>query len=398
MRVAIVHYWLVSMRGGEKVVEALCDLYPDADIFTLVYDKTRVSEKIRKHNVKTSFLQHIPGAIRNYQSLLPLMPFALESFDLSGYDLILSSESGPAKGIIPSPHAPHICYCHSPMRYLWDHYQTYRANAGHLPRMMLPIVAPMLRSWDVSTSMRVDRFIANSNHVAARIQKYYRRPATVIYPPVSVGDFKLSNESDDFYLCAGQIVPYKRVDLAVTAFTEMKRNLVVVGEGKDLERLKQKAGPTIQFWGRAPFSVLQDAFARCRALVFPGEEDFGMVPVEAMASGKPVIAFGSGGALETVVPDLSGVLFYEQTVRALTDAVHEFEQKEAFFRPQRIRLHAAQFNQERFKDGMRAVIEEELHASRVHRPERAETVTHHTVTLPTPSAAQAVRSTVASSH
>lgn len=397
MRVAIIHYWLVSMRGGEKVVEALCDLYPGADIFTLVYDKESVSEKIRERTVKTSFLQHIPGAIHNYQSLLPLMPFALESFDLSGYDLIISSESGPAKGIIPPPHAPHICYCHSPMRYLWDHYQTYRSNAGHLPRVVLPVVAPMLRAWDVSTSMRVDRFVANSHHVAARIKKYYRRPATVVYPPVAVDDFSLSDDVEDFYLCAGQIVPYKRIDLAVSAFTEMGRNLVVIGEGKDIERLKRNAGPTIQFWGRAPFSVLREAFSHCRALIFPGEEDFGIVPVEAMASGRPVIAFGGGGALETVVPDLSGVLFYEQSVSSLIDAVLEFEENEASFRPQRIRMHAAHFNQQRFKDEMKAIIDEELHAARVHRPERPGGVSHHPVILPVHSS-QAVRKPAASSR
>lgn len=396
MRVAIVHYWLVSMRGGEKVVEALCDMYPEADIFTLVYNEHRVSEKIRRRNIKTSFLQHIPGAVRNYQSLLPLMPFALESFDLSGYDLIISSESGPAKGIIPPPHTPHICYCHSPMRYLWDHYQSYRASAGHLPRMMLPIIAPMLRSWDVSTSLRVDRFVANSHHVAARIQKYYRRNATVVYPPVAVDDFDLSPESEDFYLCAGQIVPYKRVDLAVAAFTQMKRNLVVIGEGKSIDRLKQIAGPTIQFWGHAPFPVLQDAMSRCRALIFPGEEDFGMVPVEAMASGKPVIAFASGGALETVVPDLSGVLFEEQTVDSLVNAVCEFERTSEIFNPRRIRSHANHFNHEQFKAGMTAVVEEELQLARAKRLARPAMLPHDIVTVP--KAQPVIRPTVASSH
>lgn len=189
LRVAIVHYWLVSMRGGEKVVEALCDMYPDADIFTLVYDEGKVSEKIKRHKVTASFLQKIPGARRYYQSLLPLMPFALESLDLSGYDLILSSESGPAKGIVPGPQATHICYCHSPMRYLWDHYHFYRADSGPLARSLMPILAPALRAWDVTTSARVDKFIANSRHVAGRIEKYYRRSAEVLNPPVAVHDF-----------------------------------------------------------------------------------------------------------------------------------------------------------------------------------------------------------------
>jgi glycosyltransferase involved in cell wall biosynthesis len=367
MRVAIVHYWLVSMRGGEKVVEALCDMYPDADIFTLVYDESRVSEKIRKHKIFTSFLQRIPGAVRAYQSLLPLMPFALESFDLSDYDLIISSESGPAKGIIPPPQATHICYCHSPMRYLWDHYHFYRSHAGFASRLMLPMLAPLLRSWDVNTSLRVDRFIANSHHVSDRIGKYYRRPATVLYPPVSVDDFTPSASTDDFYLCAGQLVPYKRVDLAVEAFTRMNRKLVVIGEGKQMESLKRLAGPTITFLGRAPFAVLKEKLARCRALIFPGEEDFGIVPVEAMASGRPVIAYGGGGALETVVPGVSGILFDEQSVNALVGAVIDFEAKEHHFHPQTLRAHAEQFSLQKFTVGMQAIINEELMVSRAGR-------------------------------
>ncbi|MBM3093847.1 glycosyltransferase [Ensifer sp. T173] len=366
MRVAIVHYWLVSMRGGEKVIESLCDLYPEADIFTLVYDPGRVSDTIKKHKVTSSFLQRIPGAIGHYQSLLPLMPFALESLDLSGYDLIISSESGPAKGIIPPPHAAHICYCHSPMRYLWDHYHAYRSSAGLLSRMMMPVLAPMLRSWDVNTSMRVDRFVANSHHVAARIGKYYRRPATVVYPPVSTEDFAPSTQIEDFYLCAGQIVPYKRIDLAVEAFTKMGKNLVVIGDGKeqDIARLKRMAGPTVTFLGRAPFAVLKEKLSRCRALVFPGEEDFGIVPVEAMASGRPVIAFGAGGALETVVPNLTGMLFEQQSVDALIKAIYAFEAREDTFRPDVIRTHTAQFSVRKFKSGMQAVIDDELRQRR----------------------------------
>lgn len=360
MRVAIVHYWLVSMRGGEKVVEALCDLYPEADIFTLVYDESRVSEKIKKHKVTSSFLQRVPGAVRHYQSLLPLMPFALEGLDLSGYDLIISSESGPAKGIIPPPNAVHICYCHSPMRYLWDHYHFYRSTAGFASRLLMPILAPLLRSWDVNTSLRVDRFIANSHHVSGRIGKYYRRPATVIYPPVSVEDFAISAETDDFYLCAGQLIPYKRIDLAVRAFTKMGRNLVVIGEGKELAQLKRIAGPTITFLGRAPFSVLKEKMARCRALIFPGEEDFGIVPVEVMASGRPIIAFGSGGALETVVHGQTGILFDEQSEQALIEAVEAFEADESAFRPEAIRAHAAQFSTKSFLTSMRSIIAEEL--------------------------------------
>lgn len=367
MRVAIVHYWLVSMRGGEKVVEALCDMYPDADIFTLVYDEKQISEKIRRHRIIPSFLQNIPGAISRYQSLLPLMPFALESLDLRGYDLIISSESGPAKGIIPPPHAVHVCYCHSPMRYLWDHYHAYRSSAGMAARRLMPIIAPLLRSWDVSSSLRVDRFVANSHHVAARVSKYYRRTASVVPPPVAVDEFTPVADVGDFYLCAGQLVPYKRVDLAVRAFTEMGRNLVVIGEGAkgEIEALKRLAGPTVQFLGRAPFPVLKEHLARCRALIFPGEEDFGIVPVEAMASGRPVIAFGSGGALETVIHGHTGLLFKEQSVDSLVEAVRVFEESELLFQPEAIRAHASKFSAHNFHASMRKIIAEELEARRV---------------------------------
>ncbi|MDE1995155.1 MAG: glycosyltransferase, partial [Rhizobiaceae bacterium] len=220
------------------------------------------------------------------------------------------------------------------------------------------------RSWDVNTSLRVDRFIANSHHVSARIGKYYRRPATVIYPPVSVDDFTPAPATEDFYLCAGQLIPYKRVDLAVQAFTRMNRNLVVIGEGKEMERLKRLAGPTVTFLGRAPFPVLKEKLAKCRALIFPGEEDFGIVPVEAMASGRPVIAYGSGGALETVIPGVSGMLFTEQSVEALIEAVNDFDAREATFSADTLRSHAAQFSLRNFKTGMQAVIDEELLARR----------------------------------
>ena len=359
MRVAIVHYWLVSMRGGEKVVEAFCDMFPEADIFTLLYDESRVSEKIRRHKITTSFLQNIPGARKNYRSLLPLMPFALESLDLSAYDLILSSESGPAKGIVPGPRATHICYCHSPMRYVWDHYHFYRRNCGPLARALMPIFAPVLRAWDVTTSARVDRFVANSHHVAGRIEKYYRRSATVLNPPVAVHAFKPTHAQGDFYLCAGQLVGYKRTELAVEAFTRMAENLIVIGEGEELSTLKRMAGPTVTFSGRVPFAVLQDRLAHCRALIFPGEEDFGIVPVEAMASGRPVIAYARGGALDSVIPNRTGMLFQEQSVQAIIDAVRKFQSVEDAFRPELIREHALQFSEEKFKAKMQQIIDQE---------------------------------------
>ncbi|MGJ7581377.1 glycosyltransferase [Variovorax sp. RHLX14] len=342
MKVAIVHYWLVGMRGGEKVVEILCDLYPDADIFTLVCDPSAISEKIRRHKITTSFLQKIGGA-RHYQKMLPLMPFALESFDLTSYDLIISSEAGPAKGIIPGPDALHICYCHSPMRYIWDLYPQYRAAAGPVTRALMSLTAPLLRQWDVSTSHRVDYFIANSAYVARRIERYYRRKAEVIHPPVSLTRFKPVDNPGDYYICAGQITPYKRIDIAVEACTRMGKRLLVIGAGAT-PALRKIAGPTIEFIGAVDDSTMTYHFANCKALLFPGVEDFGIVPLEVMASGRPVIAYGKGGVLETVVDGITGFFFNDQTADSIADAIADFESSLQNFEAQRLQDHVRAFD------------------------------------------------------
>ncbi len=360
MKVAIVHYWLLSMRGGEKVLEALSEIYPDADIFTLVYDPDAIKGRLKNHKITTSFLQKIPGSKKHYQMLLPLMPLALESMDLTGYDLIISSESGPAKGIIPKPDALHVCYCHSPMRYIWDHYFFYHASAGFMKRLFMPVIASWLRQWDVSTSARVDCFVANSRHIANRVQRYYRRDAVVIHPPVAVDEFAICDTVDDFYLCAGQLVGYKRVDLAVEAFTKMNKKLVVIGTGEEMASLKSKAGPTITFLDHQPFASLKSHMARCKALIFPGEEDFGIVPVEVMASGRPVLAYGRGGAMDTVIEGVSGMLFAEQSVEALIDCVERFEQTEERFIPSRIRAHSLRFSKQAFKEKISQLIGKEF--------------------------------------
>lgn len=367
MKVAIVHYWLVTMRGGEKVVEELCRMYPQADIFTLVCDHEKLSPLLRSKKIVTSFLQRIPGARRHYQKMLPLMPFALEAFDLQAYDLVISSESGPAKAIVARPDALHVCYCHSPMRYIWDHYQVYRRDLGRIGKFVMAVAAPPLRVWDVTTAARVDAFVANSAHVARRIHRVYNRDATVIYPPVAVDDFQPVAERGDFYLCAGQLVAYKRVDIAVRAFTEMGKRLVVIGEGAQMAELKKIAGPTIEFLGFQAFSVLKDRLARCRALIFPGEEDFGILPVEAMASGRPVIAFDSGGARETVTSPRFGVMFPEQTSASLVEAVTRFEKLESTFDPAEIRRHAEGYSAALFQKRMRRFIEDRLEERRTSR-------------------------------
>jgi len=358
MRVAIVHYWLVSLRGGERVLEAICELYPDADIFTHVYDPDRMSDTIRRHRVQTTIISMLPWARRLYQSYLPLMPFALEQLDLQAYDLVISSESGPAKGILTRPDALHICYCHTPMRYVWNMYHEYRHGLSRPKRWVMAILLHRLRQWDVTAAARVDHFIANSHNVALRIRKYYRRDSMVIHPPVDLDCFgtAASAQAEDFYLCIGQLVAYKRVDLVIQAFNKLGKRLVVIGEGKERCKLGKLAGSNITFLDRIDDQSLCDYYARCQALIFSAEEDFGIVPLEAMASGKPVIAFGKGGALETVVPGLTGLLFPEQTAESLATAVLQFEQIKHKFSSKEIAAHAARFSKERFKREFRNFV------------------------------------------
>lgn len=354
MKVALVHYWLVGMRGGERVLEALCEIFPQADIFTLVMDPDRISTRIARHDIRTSFLQKIGGR-RHYRKMLPLMPMALEAFDLTAYDLVVSSEAGPAKGIVPRPDAVHVCYCHSPMRYIWDLQPQYRRSAGWAERLALAATAPWLRQWDVTTAARVDHFIANSRFVAKRIEKYYRREAVVINPPVDLDRFAIAETPGPVYICAGEITPYKKVELSVEAFTRNGRPLVVIGGGAS-RALRERAGRNVTFLGPVDDATLAFWFSRCRALVHPGVEDFGIVPLEVMASGRPVIAYGRGGATETVVAGTTGVFFEEQTVEGLMGAVERFERIAGGFDPQAIRAHAARFSTPRFVAALRREI------------------------------------------
>jgi glycosyltransferase involved in cell wall biosynthesis len=360
MKVAIIHYWLVGMRGGEKVVEALCEMYPQADIFTHVYVQEMVSERIRQHRVIPTFINSLPRPAKMYKNYLPFMPLALEQLDLSSYDLIISSESGPAKGVIASPGAVHVCYCHTPMRYIWNMYHDYRKNAGRVARLLMPPLAHYLRMWDVASALRVDSFVANSSTVAQRIDRYYHLASTVIYPPVDTEAFSVAPPSglEDYYLMAGELVSYKRPDLAVHAFNEMKLKLVIIGGGEMLDQIRRIAGPTITVLGPQSFSVLKQHYMLCRGLIFPGEEDFGMVPVEAMASGRPVVAFGRGGATETVIDGISGVFFHEQTIEAISAAVKRLADME--IDPIRIAQHASQFGRDQFLKKMRAHINDLL--------------------------------------
>ena len=364
MRVAIVHYWLVSMRGGERVLEQLCEIYPEAEIFTHVVDHRVLSPTLRRHLIHTSFIARLPFARRLYQKYLPLMPRALEGLDLSDYDLVISCEAGPAKGVITRPDALHLTYCHSPMRYIWDQYHQYRAQSGLAARLLMPLFAPALRQWDMASAARSDVVLANSHYVAARIAKAWGRVAQVVHPPVETGLFTPSGAVDDEYLWVGQLVPYKRPDVAVEAFCTSGRRLHVVGEGamaarlKEIVRAHEVAGrmPQVRFSPRLSFEALRAAYAQCRALVFTAEEDFGLVPIEVMASGRPVLALGKGGALETVVPGVTGQFYAENSVESLTAALKGFEAWLPLFRPEDALARAAEFSPGRFRAGVEAAV------------------------------------------
>jgi len=368
LRVAIVHYWFVRVRGGERVLETLAGMFPQADIFTLVLDPKALPPSLRSRKFTTSFLQKIPGIKRHYKKFLPLFPLALEQFRLDEYDLVISSESGPAKGVLARPHTCHICYCHTPMRYAWDMYHQYRAGKGMgaASRSIFGLAAHYMRLWDFASAARVDYFVANSKNVAARIFKYYRRRATVINPPVAVSAGYISSKAEDYYLLVSQLVDYKRADLAIDVCNRLRRPLRIVGEGEEYVRLRRLAGPTVKFLGHLPDQEVRENYACCRALLFPGEEDFGIVPVEAQSFGRPVIAFGRGGVLETVVggvptssfaPESStGVFFAEQSAESLAEAIRFFEANETRFSPAFIRRHAEHFDVPRFKAEMYAFI------------------------------------------
>ncbi|MDR2177989.1 MAG: glycosyltransferase [Treponema sp.] len=361
MKVAIVHYWLVNMRGGEKMLEALLELYPEADIYTHVYDPKAVSPLINSHRIITSSINKLPFAKKLYQKYMPLMPNALNGFDLQKYDLIISSEAGPAKGIVPNPDAYHICYCHSPMRYIWDMYHEYFRDAGLFTRFFMKRLVPSLRLWDISSANMVDRFITNSRYSAERIRRYYNRDAEVVYGPASIEKFlSVERKPGDFYLFFGQLTGYKRADIAIEACIAKGRKLVIAGAGAGAREIKKyrKTG-LITFTGRISDAEAADLFSRARALLFPGIEDLGLVPIEANAAGCPVIAYRKGGVLDTVKESVTGVFFDEQTPASLIKAMDTFEKNEADFSGQAaFTEHVRQFSREAFKGRIMCIINE----------------------------------------
>jgi glycosyltransferase involved in cell wall biosynthesis len=353
-RVALVHDWLTGMRGGERCLEVLCELFPNAPLFTLLHVPGSVTPQIERRRIVTSFVQRLPQAAVRYRYYLPVFPLAISRFDLSGYDLVLSMSHCVAKGVRVSPQALHLCYCFSPMRYVWDLSSDY-FGPGHglAARTLGPPLAAALRRWDRKTA-GVHRFVAISRHIADRIRRVYDRPADVIYPPVDVARFEIADAADDYYLVVSALVPYKRIDLAVGAANRLGRRLLVVGTGPEDARLRALAGPTVSFLGWRSDPEIARLYARCRALIFPAVEDFGITPLEAAAAGRPTIALARGGALETMVgldaaEAPTAVFFEEQTVDALVEAMARFERTAARFDTKALRARAESFDRPVFK-------------------------------------------------
>lgn len=371
MRVAIVHHWFISLAGGERVVDTIASIFPTADVFTLFLDKRNLSPALRKHKITTSFLDKTPTARRAHRHFLPFYPLAVEMLDLSGYDLVITSDSGPMKGVLTDPGSTHICYCHSPMRYLWDGHSAYLQSMSPLTKTIFGLTSHYVRNWDYAAAQRVDHFIANSKYVAGRIHKYYRRDSTVIHPPINTSQSFLADKHDGYYLAVGRLVSYKRTNILIDACSALGRKLVIAGDGPELKQLKKMSSKNVQFCGEVDESQLRNLYAHCRALLFAADEDFGMVPLEAQSYGRPVIAFGKGGSLETVrgtyaqtrkqnAEDdaaITGVFFKEQTADSLAEAILCFESSEQMFVPEHIQLHARKFDTAIFLDRMRNYID-----------------------------------------
>lgn len=359
MKTAIVHDWLTNYGGAERVLRKICEFFPDAPIYTVVYDKKKMNPYFGDRDVRTTYIQKMPFGVKKYTSYLPLLPGAVERLDLTGYDLIISSSTCCAKGVLTRADAIHLCYCATPMRYAWDFYFKYKNGCGFLKRNLIPLFMKKIRIWDVVSSNRVDRFMANSKNVAQRIKKHYRRESRVVYPFADTAFYTPDGISDKgYYLCVSRLVEYKRIDLAVKAFSELDLPLVIIGEGRELASLKAIAKPNVKFTGRLSNDEIRDYYRGCKAFLFPGEEDFGITPVEAQSCGKPVIAFGRGGALETVIEGKTGIFFEEQSVQSLKDAVKRFEKMT--FDTNEIRKNAERFSENEFAKNFMAFVNESV--------------------------------------
>lgn len=362
MKIAVVHDWLVSYAGAERVLEEILKLYPQAELYSLI-DFIPEGERafLLNKRVKTSLLQHFPFAKERYRQYLPLMPLAIYLLDLRGYEVVLSSSHAVAKGVRTGKRSLHICYCHTPMRYAWDlreHYLKVSGLSSGLKGILAKLVLEFMRKWDYRTSQRVHYFIANSKYIAERIKRAYGRDSYVIYPPVDVERFRLRVKKEDFYLTVSRLVPYKRVDLIVSAFAEMPdKRLVVIGDGPEIKKLLALAKGNVEFLGSQPSAVVEEYMAKAKAFIFAAEEDFGIAPVEAQACGTPVIAYGKGGVLETVIENKTGIFFWEQRVESLIEAVKSFEKRENAFDCLEIRKNAERFSKDRFRREYKAFVE-----------------------------------------
>ena len=354
MRVALVHDWLNGMRGGEKILEVLCELFPDAVVHTLLCDRSRLSPTIARMEIRTSLLQHLPFQRTGYRYYLPLFPWLIERFDLSEFDLVFSTSHCVAKGARPPRSGISICYCLTPMRYVWYFGEEYFGHWGWR-RLLLTPAFTCLRRWDVASAPRVGRWLAISEHVAARIKKIYNTSADVLYPPVDTRFFTPGGEVGGYYLIVSALVPYKRLDIAIRAFNQLRLPLLIIGEGPQRKRLEAMAGPQVAFLGWRTDEEVREHYRSCRALIFPGEEDFGITPLEAQACGKPVIAYGKGGALETVRDGETGLFFTEQDPGALAEAVRKAALMT--FDAHLLRAHAMRFDRTLFKERLRGYIE-----------------------------------------
>lgn len=364
MKVAIIQEWLVTVGGSDKVVKAIFDVFPDAEIYTLVAKKEVCDELgIPWERVHTSFIQKMPFAKSKHRAYLPLFPFAIEQFDLRGYDVIISSSHCVAKGILKKENQLHICYCHSPIRYVWDMYNEYLEESGLQKGVKSWLVRYMLhriRKWDLLSSFRVDYFISNSDYVGKRIRETYRRGSTTIHPNIDISQFALCEEKHDYYLASSRLVPYKKIDLIIDAFNQMPdKKLVVIGGGPDLQDYRKRAKANIKVMGYQPFDVLKEKMQHAKAFIFAADEDFGMIPIEAESCGTPVIAYGHGGSLETVCEGKTGIFFKEQTVEAVVEAVNHFESLgKQPFSPNECRKWAEGFSEERFKKEIKEFVEQ----------------------------------------
>jgi len=357
MKVALIHEHLAQDGGAEKVLKVFQEIYPKAPTYTLVYDKKKANKVFRNKDIRTSFIQKFPFGVKKYKWFLMLMPAAVEDYNLSEYDVILSSSSAFSKGVITLPKTTHICYCHSPTRYLWSDTHSYvqELSYNRLIKKILPFYLTKLRLWDYSAAQRVDQFIANSECVGKRINKYYRRSSKVIYPPVETNGFHISKNISNYYLTGGRLVAYKRFDITVRAFNRLGIPLKIFGVGPEIQKLKEMAKSNVEFLGKVSEKKLKELYSQSLAFIHPQEEDFGITPIESMASGRPVIAYAAGGALETVKEGETGVFFEDQEWEALADKVIRFEAKK--YDPQVIRAHALNFDTVKFKEKIKNYVE-----------------------------------------